>query len=168
MARQARQKSKSGNYYIALKGEELFVTKADKERLLAIIDEKFEGGKVYGVEITKNEIRMAVKENEKGISAVMKSVTVAYARYFNRANDRDGKLFEGRFKSEPLESKKEVDDCVKNLKVSSPVKKSAPAKKTAPVKKVTPVKKTEDKTEVRQEEPKPKPQQKKNLPSWLL
>lgn len=161
MARQARQISKSGNYYIELHGEELFVTKDDKERFMEILSEKFEDGKVYGAEIGKTEIRMAVKEPENGISMAMKSVTTIYARYFNRANNHEGKIFEGRFKSVPLETKKEVDECVENLRIAAPSKK----KTTAPKKPVAPKKAPAPK---KQEEIAPKPAPKKNLPSWLL
>ena len=159
MARQAREKSSSGNYFIMLRGSELYVTDADKERFMEIAAEKFADGRVYGVEIDKNEIRMVVKEPSNGISMAIKSLTTVYARYFNNANGREGKLFEGRFRSAPLETKKEVDECVMNLKTAKP--KSAPKKaeaKTAP-------KKPEIVKEP-QTEPKPVPQ--KNLPSWLL
>ena len=77
MARQAREVSKSGNYYVSLRGNELYVTDADKTRFAEIAAEKFEGGKVYGLEITKTEIRMAVKEPPKGISMAVKSLTSA-------------------------------------------------------------------------------------------
>ena len=167
MARQAREISKSGNYFIMLRGSELYVTDADKERFMEIAAEKFAGGKVYGVEIDKNEIRMAVKEPSNGISMAIKSLTTVYARYFNNANDREGKLFEGRFRSVPLETKKEVDECVKNLKTAKP--KSAPKKaeaKTAPKKpEAKPVVKPET---VKEPQTEPKPAPKKNLPSWLL
>lgn len=180
MARQARERSKSGNYFISLRGEELFATKADKERFLEIAGEKFQGGKVYGIEMGKKEIRMVVKENEKGISMIMKSLQTVYARYFNNANQREGKLFLGRFVSIPLESKKEVEEYVGNLKASKPKKtteKKAPVKKTQPaVKTKKAEKKIEKKTVKKTEKPKttevaeetPKPKKKKNLPSWLL
>lgn len=173
MARQARERSKSGNYFISLRGEELFATKADKERFLEIAGEKFQGGKVYGIEIGKKEIRMVVKENEKGISMIMKSLQTVYARYFNNANRREGKLFLGRFVSIPLESKKEVEEYVGNLKASKPKKTT---EKKAPVKTKKAEKKIEKKTVKKTEKPKttevaeetPKPKKKKNLPSWLL
>ncbi|MBQ2670181.1 MAG: hypothetical protein IJG06_05450 [Clostridia bacterium] len=164
MARQAREKSKSGNYYVELHGAELFVSDADKERFKEIAAEKFMGGKVYGIEITKTEICMTVKEPENGISMAMKSLTTVYARYFNNANNREGKLFEGRFKSEPLESKKEVDERTEGLAEKVKVKK-VPVKKAAPKKQ--PAKKAEKPVQEKKEE-QPKSAPKKNLPSWLL
>lgn len=161
MARQARQISKSGKYFVSLRGQELYVTDDDKERFAEIAAEKFDGGEVYGIEIDKNEIRMVVKEPQNGISMAMKSLTTVYARYFNNANGREGKLFEGRFRSEPLETKQETDECLKNLKISAKQPKKPAVKK--------PAQKTPKaaKPEKKKAEP-PKPQPKKSLPSWLL
>ena len=177
MARQAREMSKSGNYFISLRGSELYVTDADKERFMEIAAEKFTGGKVYGVEIEKTEIRMVVKEPSNGISMAIKSLTTVYARYFNNANGREGKIFEGRFRSAPLEIKKEVDECVANLKTAEPKKiakpKSAPKKTTtkpapkkAETKPAAKPKTENDSKPEKQIEKKPEPR--KNLPSWLL
>ena len=138
MARKAREISKSGNYYITLKGNELFVTDEDKKMFVEILEKNFATG---------------------------------IARYFNRTHEREGKLFADRFKSEPLETDEEIEECIKNLENDTP-KKQAKPKRTAPKKKdVTKVKKTEIKIE-KTEETKPieeKKEEKKNkLPSWLL
>ena len=181
MAREARKISKSGNYYIVLKGEELFVTDGDRKMFVEILEKNFATGIVHGYELAKDEIRLVVKEGEKGISMTMKPVTTSYARYFNRTHDREGKLFIGRFKSEPLETDEEIEECIKNLKSGKALKK-APAKiapkqtkKAAPKKatakkaetKKTAAPKTEPKKTVVEETPKPAAK-KKNLPSWLL
>ena len=171
MARKAREISKSGNYYITLKGNELFVTDEDKKMFVEILEKNFATGIVHGYYLTKSEIRLVVKEGEKGISMTMKPVTTSYARYFNRTHEREGKLFADRFKSEPLETDEEIEECIKNLENDTP-KKQANPKRTAPKKKdVTKVKKTEIKIE-KTEETKPieeKKEEKKNkLPSWLL
>ena len=168
MARQAREVSKSGNYYVSLRGNELYVTDADKKRFAEIAAEKFGGGKVYGLEITKTEIRMAVKEPPKGISMAVKSLTTVYARYFNNVNGREGKVFEGRFRSTPLETKKEVDECVKNLKTSAPEPKKTEKPKTAPKKAVKKTETAKKSASTKEPETEKKPEPKKNLPSWLL
>ena len=162
MARKAREISKSGNYYITLKGNELFVTDEDKKMFVEILEKNFATGIVHGYYLTKSEIRLVVKEGEKGISMTMKPVTTSYARYFNRTHEREGKLFE---------TDEEIEECIKNLENDTP-KKQAKPKRTAPKKKdVTKVKKTEIKIE-KTEETKPieeKKEEKKNkLPSWLL
>ena len=113
MARKAREISKSGNYYITLKGNELFVTDEDKKMFVEILEKNFATGIVHGYYLTKSEIRLVVKEGEKGISMTMKPVTTSYARYFNRTHEREGKLFADRFKSEPLETDEEIEECIK-------------------------------------------------------
>lgn len=179
MARKAREISKSGNYYITLRGEELFVTDEDKKMFVEILEKNFATGIVHSYYLTKTEIRLVVKEGEKGISMTMKPVTTSYARYFNRTHEREGKLFADRFKSEPLESDEEIEECIKNIENDTPKKQTKP-KKTAPKKKSVPkvIKETpkeEKKAEVKiekTEEIKPieeKKEEKKNkLPSWLL
>lgn len=164
MAREARMISKSGNYYVELKGEKLFVTEEDKTRFSEILNNCFETGKVYASYLEDGMIRLVVKEGGKSISMTMKSVTTIYARYFNRTHNRDGKLFTGRFKSEPLETKAELDECVRNLKTSAPAKKTEP-KRAAKAAREKSMKK-ETAPEPKKEAPKIEP--KKNLPSWLL
>lgn len=176
MAREARKLSKSGNYYVELKGEMLFETDADKKAFIEILEKNFATGIVRGYELLENEIRLVVKEGERGISMTMKSITTSYARYFNRANNKEGKLFSGRFKSEPLETEDEINEHIANLK-NGTNKKSVPAKKVA-VKNQAMPKKTavSKKTEVKKEDIEKteektikKPQKNtKNLPSWLL
>lgn len=163
MARKARELSKSGKYYVVLKGEELFVTKEDKAQFVNALEKNFETGEIYGYELLKDEIRLVVKEGEKGISMTMKPLTTSYARYFNRVHNRDGKLFADRFKSEPLETDEDVDEAVKSLK------KGTAKKKTAPKKRVVKEAKTEPKKEEMPKiEEKPKKNTTRNLPSWLL
>lgn len=166
MAREARKISKSGNYYVVLRGEELFITKADKDMFLEILEKNFATGVIHGYEFTKTEIRLVVKAGEKGISMSMKPVTTSYARYFNRIHNREGKLFGGRFLSEPLETQEEIEESIKNLKSG----KKTDRKKTYVKKEIkkTAVKENKaDKTE-QKSEPSKKEAARKNLPSWLL
>ncbi|MCD8181076.1 MAG: hypothetical protein LUF26_06315 [Firmicutes bacterium] len=162
MAREARRISISGNYYVVLKGEELFVTEEDKKAFLEILEKNFATGIVHGYFLAHDEIRLVVKEGEKGISMTMKSVTTSYARYFNRTHNREGKLFLGRFASEPLETEEEIEKKIKTLQNGEVKPKKRPAvRKTQKPAPKPPVK------EKKKAEPK-KEEKKKNLPSWLL
>ena len=169
MARKARVKSSIGVYYIELKGEKLFFTQADRDKFTETAEEIFaDGGKIYGIFLSDTVIRMVVKESAAGISAAMKSLTIVYARYFNKANGLTGKLFTDRFKSIPLDSEAAARRMAKSLddEPVKPEKKSAPKPKTTSQK---PAAKKEEKpkNEPQKEEAKPSPK-KKNLPSWLL
>jgi hypothetical protein len=174
MAREARKLSDSGNYYVVLKGEELFVTDEDKKMFLQILEKNFATGIVHGYELGSEEIQLVVKEGEKGISMTMKPVTTSYARYFNRTHDREGKLFKGRFYSEPLETDEEIEECIKNL--GNDIKKKQPPKsdkteKSSRAKKVQQEKRAknqaheEEQTNTQQEK---QPARKQSLPAWLL
>lgn len=169
MAREARKISKSGNYYVVLRGEELFLTGEDKKQFAKILEKNFATGIVHDYYISKDEIRLVVKEGDKGISMTMKPLTTSYARYFNRVHDREGKLFRGRFLSEPLETEEEIKECIKNLKSKKTVRRTAPRKELKSAEK-----KTEKKIDPKKEEiSKPKTEEikrevKKNLPTWLL
>ena len=164
MARKARERSPKGLYYIELKGDSLFLTEADREEFMKAAENIFsDGGKVYGVFLSETLIRMVVKESVNGISAAMKSLSITYARYINKANGMTGKRFAGRFKSIPLDSEAAARESAKSL--DKGVRKSAPKPKTENKATKKPAK---PKPEPPKEEPEQKPAKKKNLPSWLL
>ena len=175
MARQARELSPKGLYYIELRGDSLCLTEADREEFIKTAKNIFtDGGKIYGIFISEMLIRMVVKESVNGISAAMKSLTITYARYINKANGLTGKRFHGRFKSIPLESEAAARRMAKSLD-DEPVMPMRTQSQTKPAEKKT-VKKSqvEEKTVKKsgpkiEEKPAQKPAVKKqNLPSWLL
>lgn len=153
MAREARKISKSGMYFVSLCGEKLFKSDDDKKVFLEMLEKYFEGGEVYGYNLSDAEIRLVVKEAPKGISMTMKPLITSYARYFNKTHNLSGKLFSGRFKSEPIESKAEKQEAIKLLSQTGTQKKTAKPRDTK-------VKKTP-------EEPK-KIIRRNEMPSYLL
>ena len=172
MARKARELSPNGLYYIELKGDSLFLTEADKEEFVKTAKNIFsDGGKIYGVFMSETLIRMVVKESVNGISAAMKSLTIVYARYVNKANGLTGKRFQGRFKSTPLDSEAAAKKTAKTLGDAPIPQKTATSKKSAPKPKTT-VKKPAQKQSAKPEPPKAegtqKSTKKQSLPSWLL
>lgn len=88
----------------------------------------------------------------------MKPVTTSYARYFNRTHNREGKLFAGRFKSEPLETEEEIEERLKDIKKSD-------AKKSRQTANTVKRKETPKKTKAPE---KKEPVKTNTLPSWLL
>ena len=168
MARQARVLSPKGLYYIELKGERLFLLPEDKKKFLEIAAECFADGKIYGAFLSDTLIKMVVKTND--ISAVMKSLSIKYARYINKLAQTSGKIFSGRFKSEPLMSEADAEKAAKTLGADTPnVKKPKSGQEKKTQAKSSADKKTGQngsKAEPQPDEPAPKP--KKNLPSWLL
>ncbi len=171
MAREARKISSKGMYTVILRGERLFKGEEDRKVFLELLERYFEGGEVFGYDLSDREIRLVVKETPKGISMTMKPLITSYARYFNRTHNTEGKLFSGRFISEPIESEKERDEAVVALSSPAPLRKARTTGDTKAVKKsaAKPAKKTGDtKKEEKSEEVKPVKKQKKNMPSYLL
>ncbi len=129
MAREARKLSEAGLYYVELRGEELFKSKADKEEFMSLAEKYFGDGKIFSAELSENSIKMFVKEGERGISLIMKSLSVSYARYFNRVHSINGSLFSGRFKSVPYQDEAQMQiamrDVSKKPAANSGAKKSA-------------------------------------------
>lgn len=119
MAREARRISSTGMHKIKLRGERLFKNDEDKNVFSSMLEKYFAEGEVYGYDLSDTEIRLVVKEAPKGISMTMKPLTTSYARYFNRTYNSEGKLFKGRFQSEPIESDEEKDEAVKSLALPS-------------------------------------------------
>lgn len=107
MARQARQKSPTGMYNVIMRGNDvLFRDDEDYKRFLDLMNKYIH--KIYGFSLTKNLICMVIGESSNGISVDLKPLTTSYARYFNKKYNTDGKLFYGRFKSEPIENEEQL------------------------------------------------------------
>lgn len=153
MAREARKISSAGMYAVKLSGKKLFKADDDEKMFLELLEKYFEGGAVYGYALSDNEIKLVVKETPKGISMTMKPLITSYARYYNRTHNTEGKLFSGRFLSEPIESEEERKEAVKNLKTLFETKKTRDTKPTKPKEAAIPEK---------------KPAKKKSMPSYLL
>lgn len=171
MAREARKISSKGMYTVILRGERLFKGEEDRKVFLELLERYFEGGEVFGYNLSDEQIRLVVKETPKGISMTMKPLITSYARYFNRTYNTEGKLFSGRFISEPIESVKEKNEAVAALPSPVPLCKTRTAGYNKAVKKPAekPARKTGDaKKEKKSEEVKPVKKQKKNMPSYLL
>lgn len=55
---------------------------------------------------------MCVKESENGIAADIRAIIISYARYYNKKYSINGRLFDGRFKSEPINSQAELKNSI--------------------------------------------------------
>ena len=80
MARPIREKSGTGVYHVMLRG----INRQDI----------FEDEEDY----------LLIQEREEHISEVVKRIGVTYAHYFNKKYERNGHLFQDRFRSEPVDS----------------------------------------------------------------
>jgi len=119
-------------YHIYNRGvdkRKIFNTKRDYDRFLALlfmansskpIDLKLQGRTLYEIArvahsetlvdiciycLMPNHFHFLIREkSDSGISKFMQKLTTAYTMYFNKCNDRNGSLFQGRFKATHADS----------------------------------------------------------------
>ena len=81
MPRQERTKSGTGIYHVMLRG----INRT-----------------IYSYCLMSNHLHLLVREHKESVSSVMKRLGIAYAYYFNKKYQRNGHLFQDRFRSEPV------------------------------------------------------------------
>lgn len=111
MAREARVKSKTGIYHIIWRGanrQEIFHDEDDSMKFLDILKKyKIKWGlTVYAWCLMSNHIHLLLKEGHEDISITMKRVGISYAMYYNWKYRTTGHLFQDRFNSENVETKR--------------------------------------------------------------
>ncbi len=58
---------------------------------------------IYGFALMDNHVHLLLREGNEPLGTSMKRISISYAIGFNRKYDRNGYLFQGRFRSEPVE-----------------------------------------------------------------
>ena len=116
MARLARRQSGTGIYHVMLRGinrQNIFEDEEDYLRLLgclrALCIRHDDNGMplpelctIYAYCLMSNHVHLLIQEKEESIGETIKRLGVSYARYYNKKYDRNGHLFQDRFKSEPV------------------------------------------------------------------
>ena len=109
MSRTSRLKGQDAVYHIMQRGNEkrnIFNSSADKERYLQTVklqQEKY-GFVVYSYCLMDNHVHLLLGAAGADISDVMKGLNISYVQYFNRKYERCGHLFQGRYKSEIIDT----------------------------------------------------------------
>lgn len=111
MPREARQRSASGVYHIMSRGNsqmEIFHDDADNLTFLKFLSEAVDDDfQVIAYCLMGNHFHLLVitnKEKDDVLESKMKSILIRYVEYYNRRYCRVGILFQGRFKSQPVET----------------------------------------------------------------
>ena len=116
MPRQERQQSATGIYHVMLRGinkQDIFEDEEDYLQFLRIlrglVERYDEHGQplpshctFYAYCMMSNHIHLLMRERDEQIGESVKRIGVAYARYYNRKYERNGHLFQDRFRSEPV------------------------------------------------------------------
>ena len=107
MPRVPREKSPSGLYHAMVRGinkEQIFKDHEDRivflEKLMKV-KERSEC-KIYAYCLMNNHIHLLIGEGKETIGHVMRRLGSAYAYWYNQKYNRVGYLFQGRFRSEPV------------------------------------------------------------------
>lgn len=108
MPRQARTKCESQTYHVILRGNNqqvIFEEAEDYDQFLAILEEYRIscGFALYAYCLMSNHAHLLFKAQETPLEQVMRDIATKYACWFNAKYQRSGHLFQGRFKSEPVE-----------------------------------------------------------------
>ena len=115
LPRNGRRKSSSDFYHVIIRGinrERIFETNRHKEKLTKYLKEKeVETVEIYAYCIMSNHLHLLLHGPLKEISEYMKAVQTAYALYYNRKMERNGHVFQNRFKSFPIESEEYLWQC---------------------------------------------------------
>ena len=108
MPRAARVKSISGIYHIIMRGinrQTLFKDKEDYIKFVQTLERYKEvcGYKLYAYCLMGNHVHLLLKEDKESLGTIMRRICGSYVLWYNKKYDRVGYLFQGRFKSEPVE-----------------------------------------------------------------
>lgn len=108
MARIGRIESSTGIYHVMVRGinkQSIFKEDNDYYKYLNILKEYQEeiGFELYAYCLMNNHLHLLVKEGDEKIGNTMKRIGVSYVSWFNWQYNRSGHLFQGRFRSEPVE-----------------------------------------------------------------
>lgn len=107
MARKARVRSLSGTYYVRITGDRIVAlededVKKITEILLRLKSEDF--SEIYAYYIGVSDLWFLIKEGLSEIGDFIRKLKSEYAVWYNKKYKREGPLFDGRFKSLPIES----------------------------------------------------------------
>lgn len=109
MARIPRVRSKCNIYHILLRSinrETIFNDEEDIKRFLITVNKykKVCGMDLFAYCVMSNHIHLLVRESGESISDAIKRISSSYVFWYNSKYERCGHLFQGRFKSEAVES----------------------------------------------------------------
>lgn len=126
MPRTGRRISSTGYYHVMARGinhEQTFRQAREKnnfKRLLEKFSKKYEV-EIYAYCIMPTHIHLLIKSEIQVLSAFMAIVLSEYAEYYNYKKERNGHVFQNRFKSECIEDERYFWNCIQYIHMN-PVK----------------------------------------------
>lgn len=108
MARPTRVNVEDGWYHVTCRGierREIFREDREREHFLGLLETAVERFRiiVHAYVLMDNHYHLIVQTPDANLSAAIQWVNVSYSVWFNRRSGRVGPLFQGRFKSVPVQ-----------------------------------------------------------------
>ena len=108
MPRSARKQSSTNIYHAILRGnnkQQIFFDDEDYQKFLFFLQQQKTkwNCKIYAWCLMSNHVHLVLKEDSGSVSRFFQGLGSNYVYWYNRKYDRCGHLFEGRYKSEPIE-----------------------------------------------------------------
>jgi REP element-mobilizing transposase RayT len=103
-----KKKSESGIYHVVLRGingQNIFEDDEDNIRFLETLEKyrTINGYSVLAYCLMGNHLHLLLKTGEEDLSVVFKRISVSYVYWYNWKYDRNGHLFQDRYKSEAVD-----------------------------------------------------------------
>ena len=113
MPRRLRALSEKGHYHVIIRGsgkQLLFEDDDDYKRFLSYLDDMLARHdiKLLAWCLMSNHVHLLIDDADNNLSAFIHDLSTAYAVYFNTKYGRTGPVFEGRFRSVPIESDRQL------------------------------------------------------------
>lgn len=119
MARIARKILDANLFHLMTKGvnhEKIFSSPKYKKQILDLYFHKDYPWSIYAYAIMDNHTHFLVDVNDISIlSEIMKSINIKYSMYYNFINDRNGHLFQNRFKSVPIKNERHLFETLRYI-----------------------------------------------------
>jgi REP element-mobilizing transposase RayT len=109
MPRSARAQSESGIYHVMIRGinqTQLFFDDEDYEAFIERLARYKEECRfsLLAYSLMGNHVHLVIQEDDIKLPVIIKKLALSYSHWFNTKYDRNGYLFQGRYKSEPVTS----------------------------------------------------------------
>lgn len=111
MPRKAREKSESEIYHVMIRGinqQQIFEDDEDKEKFIQVLREckAISEFKLFAYCLMSNHIHLLIKVGKEDLGKIFKRIGGRYVYWYNIKYQRNGHLFQDRFKSEPVKDDK--------------------------------------------------------------
>ena len=110
MSRTARKKSSLCIYHVILRGvnqQIIFEDDSDYQQFIDILkyykDKERCSFKLYAYCLMNNHIHLLIENTTVDLDEIMKRIAIKFVRWYNLKYQREGHLFQARYKSEPVE-----------------------------------------------------------------